>query len=267
MKKNVILLFLLFAFVGLSAQERAVLNMFQVKKDPIMFGVKAGVTVPMAAYSLLDYKEVPQMFSVRPAFGVLVDIPLNPYVSVAPELMYISRGVNHESYEFRNRYEAKFVMKSRYIDLRIPFIWKFNVLKNFQPYVFAAPDFAMCIGGKLNYDIVYNSDISTDYIYEDFHIEQDLTTSDISQFDFSVLVGLGARYKIKTKNSVVVVKLDFGYNIGLVNNFGTSPDYITKVTGNRYNRPFECMLSVQMPIKIDRFTHCNDFGSKYDRWY
>lgn len=264
MKKNIILLFLLFSFVGLSAQERAVLNIFDVKKDPVMYGVKAGVTVPRMAYSLEEYSEIEQMFSVRPAFGLFVDIPLNPYISVAPEVLYISRGVNHEEYVFRNRYDACFVLKSRYIDLRVPFIYKFNVRNNFQPYIFAAPDVAMCIGGKMKYDIVNVSDKDD---YASFYIDQDLTTTDISQFDISVLVGVGARYKIKTKNSVVVVKLDVGYNYGFVNNFGVTPDYITKITGKRYNRPFECLLSVAMPINIDRFTHCNDFGSKYDRWY
>lgn len=264
MRKSIVFLFLMFSFVGLSAQERSVLNMFQVKQDPVMYGVKVGVSVPRVAYNLDEYSEIEQMFSVRAAFGLLVDIPLNPYLSIAPEVMYMERGVNHEQFVFRNRYDARFVLTSRYIDLRVPFIYKFNVLKNFQPYIFAAPDVAMCVGGKMQYDIV---NVSEKDDYASFYIDQSLTTADISQFDISVLVGVGARYKIKTKESVVVVKLDVGYNIGLINNFGVTPDYITKETGKRFNRPFECMLSVQMPIRIDNFKQCNDFGSKYDRWY
>ena len=264
MKKNILFLILMFFYFGLSAQERAVLNMFDVKKDPVMYGLKAGVTFPRMAYSLEDYSEIDQMFMMRPAFGVFVDIPLNPYLSVAPELMYISRGVNHEEFIFRNRYDARYVLKSNYIDLRVPFIYKFNVLKNFQPYVFAAPDFGLCIGGSVNYDAVNISDKDE---YASFYIDQNLTTVDISQFDISVLVGVGARYKIKMKKKVAVVKLDVGYNFGIINNFGKTPDYITKNTGKRWNRPFECMISFAMPIKIDRFKQCNDFGSKYDRWY
>ena len=116
----------------------------------------------------------------------------------------------------------------------------------------------------MNYDAVNISDKDE---YASFYIDQNLTTVDISQFDISVLVGVGARYKIKMKKKVTVVKLDVGYNFGIINNFGKTPDYITKNTGKRWNRPFECMISFAMPIKIDRFKQCNDFGSKYDRWY
>lgn len=268
MRRFVLIFFLCFLGGEVSAQSGSVFNIFQNKRErskAVMIGFKGGFTLPRVGYSEEDYKNAPQKIVVSPAFGVFVEIPIVKTFSVAPEFMYITRGVNHDKIPFRNKLIATYKLSVNCLDFRLPFIYRFGINKVFQPYIFAAPDIAVPINGKKQYYVV-DSDNHPVYPF----INEDITGDDISSIDISALLGVGVRVNIDFQKFTIVTKIDIGYNYGFINNNGEANNPVTKEFGKRYHRALECMVSVGLPLRFSKKdTFYWDFGNKYgyDRKY
>lgn len=157
------------------------------------------------------------------------------------------------------------------LDFRLPFIYRFNINKIFQPYIFAALDFAVPINDKKQYYIIdadYNP--IPPFVNEDITGNKDITKDDISSMDISALCEMELRININFQKFTIVTKIDIEYNYGFIDNYGDANNPDTRKIGKRYHRALECMVGVGLPLifsKKDTFYW--NFGNKYkyDRKY
>lgn len=267
MKKNILLLILLITAIDLSAQTQngTIFNKFygrngaKERDNVVMIGLKGGLIAPRMAYNVQEFKELDQTLSFKPAFGFFVEIPIIEKVSVAPEIMYMTRGVNHDNFLFRNRYDAKYLLSSTYIDFRLPFIYRLRFNKFFQPYAFIAPDVAFCLNANYEYSI-YQGETEMLNIKDDMVIP-----NDYNSLDLSVLVGLGFRLNFNFRTFTIATKFDVGYNFGVINTYGYAVENIVAPDLKRYNRPLEFMFSIGLPLKFLEHDACAPFGKEYKK--
>lgn len=288
MRKIILFISILFVCVNLSAQNVYPKRYRSNEKHESTIGFKFGPSFSKMIYDIDEFSEVGQKSLIGPCLGVYIDYHFNKDFSIAPELMYLTKGVYHDSYIFRNRYNASYKLTTHYAALRVPLVYKVNLTRYIQPYFYVAPEVVYCVGGKLEYvldPIVDNydptgdgDDVSSDggvvplskgdYLdLKKYNIHKDITTADIKRWDVSAIVGTGVRLILDIKVTYLLAKIDFGYNIGLTSNYGTAINNITKVMGNRYHRSFECMMSIGIPINYFRDKQCVDFESPFDMWY
>lgn len=251
-----------FFSLTVSAQSGSVFNKFGEKNrsdrsNTTMIGLKVGVVMPRVSYNSAEFKGIPQKMFFKPAFGLFVEFPLTSSLSVAPELLYASRGVNHDNFLYREVDTASYVLTANYIDLRIPLVYRFKVNDFFQPYIFMAADMAFCMNATADYTI---SGVS----YGSGQLNVPLH---YKRFDISALLGLGFRLNFNFRRFTLTTKLDVGYNIGFVNTFGKEVPNVVDPDLKRRNRPIECMLSIGVPLKFSQPDACLDFNQKYDRYY
>lgn len=262
-KKLLFLTYVLFCVVNVSAQ--AVL-MPQKSKNvgrETTLGIKFGTSFSKMIYNMSEFKEVGQIFNVKPSFGVNVDYNINEIISIAPEILYSSNGVYHKDYIYRNTYEASYRLIANYLNFRIPVMFKMNMTKYFQPYFFVSPEFSSCIGGSLDYRLRKIGEET--YVYD--KVKGEITAGDIKQFDVSALVGIGVRFRVNVGHTFFIAKFDVAYNYSFINNYGTAVNGISKEMGKRYNNSIDCMMTIGFPLKLGRSRPCVDFGSSSDFWF
>lgn len=272
MKKYIVSIILaLFVVVDMSAQNSAVLlsrkKGYKINKHEMTLGIKFGASLSRMAYSVAEFQNVKQEINMRPSFGFYFDYHFNKVISIAPEIVYSSKGVYHKDYNFiGNNFKASYKLMTKYIGFRLPLVFKINVSKTFQPYFFVAPAFSYCMGGKLDY-VLKPMNANAQELYDFTNIHEDLTTADINKYDVSAIVGLGLRFRIKMNHTYLVAKFDVGYNYGITDNYGTAVKSVAKDMGKRYNRSLECMFTLGLPLDLFRDKSCVDFSSVYDIWY
>lgn len=202
------------------------------------------------AFSDEQYNKLPGESVVNTGFGVFVEYPIDfiPSLSIGAEMMIIKRGMR-KSFDYRGSIKEVDEIDARYFDIRIPLTYYFYDSHLLNPYIFVAADMAFSTGGSISKSF-------PDGQLQDVSV--DISTSDavIAPFDFSVLAGIGVRYRINLPTYDIFVKFDGGYNFGLLNTFskthGNPVDvYAYKFDDNdtRKNRGFEFMLSFAFPLK------------------
>ena len=126
-------------------------------------------------------------------------------LAIRPEVTFIGRA---DSLEWK---DVRYRLKTHYLDLRMPITYNFRIRNSHvSPYLMVAPQFNMAYGGKVNY-----------FDQEDYPqgCSTTITTADINPYDVSVMLGGGFDFLIPTKGIPVLLSLEAGYNIGLLNNF------------------------------------------------
>lgn len=217
---------------------------------PVIAGIKGGMTSYNMVFSNEQYNKLPGNSVVNPGFGAFIEYPISyfPGLSVGAELMFVTRGMS-KTFDYRGYIKETDEIEAKYFDIRIPVTCYFYKAYNLNPYVFVAADMAFCYGGNISKtfpdgQLPYQS--------------VDISKSDavIATFDFSVLAGLGVRYKIQTMTYDFFVKVDGGYNFGLMNTFsktnGVPVDvyaYSFDKDETRKNRGLEFMISFGFPLK------------------
>lgn len=257
MKKSILFLTLILLLVLESSAQNNVVKMSRngrlYVKDEATVGIKLGGSLSKMSYSLAKYQNVSQEFISKPALGFYVDYHFNKVLSIAPEILYSSNGVYHKKYNIvsESGLKTNYRLIANYVSFRIPLIFKMNLSNFFQPYVFIAPEFSGCISGKLNYG-------GKNY---------EITEADLKEWDCSAIAGLGFRFKINLTHTYLITKIDVGYNYSFTNNYGTAVKTSNIEMGKRYNRSFECMLTIGLPLSVFQDKNCVDFNSIYDMWY
>jgi outer membrane protein OmpA-like peptidoglycan-associated protein len=101
-------------------------------------------------------------------------------------------------------------MKAHYIDFRLPLTYNFRFDgSHVSPYLMVVPEFGMAYGGKIGYHA------------DDFPkgVTAKVTKADINQFDAGVMFGAGVDFLVETKSIPLLLSVEAGYNMGLLNTF------------------------------------------------
>ena len=116
--------------------------------DKVMIGFRAGVNLPGMVYTDKHLSVLPQQTVFRPVGGLFLDIPLTHQLSIAPEVVYIERGMK-TSYTHSSGYDVTYSIHSRYVDLRVPLNYGFQVASWLRPYLTAGIDGGYLLGGSI----------------------------------------------------------------------------------------------------------------------
>ena len=118
------------------------------KAEGITIGVKGGVNLAGMLYTDSHLSALPQETDLKPVGGVFVDIPLASALGFVPELLYVERGMK-TAYSHYSGNEVRYELSSRYVDVRLPFLFGLNVTPGFQPYLIAGADLGYLLGGDI----------------------------------------------------------------------------------------------------------------------
>ena len=264
MKRKLFLILLLLGLCGVSYGQIRMKNDKRVLVSKrVSFGIKGGINNAVMKYTDSNIK-IEHQRSVRPAIGVYMEIPVRRFFSVSPEFMFIERGTK-TAYQYEDRYAVDYTMKVRYFDFRIPLQFYWLLTNTFKPYAYVAPDFGYVLGGKITLNQP-GLDIP--------EATCDVGSANIKGYDISAVAGIGFRYDINMSRTSLFIKVEAGYNYGFVNTFsyieqhdGAEPlnVHAYNVTGKRYNRGIEVMVSLGMPLYSKKGT-CSYFEREPRRW-
>jgi len=280
MKKSIILILLMIFIIDNSIAQGYVFNIFknarnQDRSKAVIVGLKGGYTINYMHFSDKDYNSLDGSTLNKPAYGLYIEIPIKKKLSIAPEVLMMERGMT-KKYVWRNEIPTTDIIDAKYVDLRVPVIYRFLSGVSVKPYVFVAPDIAFCYGGTIdkNYDVEPNV-LQQNNITDPDAIEIAKSDAVMSQFALSALVGAGVRYDINFQSFSLILKFDLGYNLGLTNTYskaekngtaqlGNVNAYDPERIGKRFNRGFEAMLSIGLPLHFSE-KGCSNFGNKRRR--
>lgn len=266
MKRKILLILLLLGICGVSFGQIRMKNDGQVLVSKrVSFGVKFGVNDAVMKYTDENLL-IKHSYSIRPAAGVYMEIPVRRFFSISPEFMYIQRGTK-TNYLYADKYPTEYRINARYFDFRIPFQFYWLISNSFKPYAFIAPDFGYVMGGHITWKINGLNVSEADQ-------KCDIGTANMNGYDISALAGIGFRFDINMSKTSLFIKVEGAYNYGFINTFSDMEKHdgssslnvhAYNVTGKRYNRGIEVMVSIGMPLYSKKGT-CSYFEKEPRRW-
>lgn len=134
MKKAIVVMLLAFLVLNASAQN---------KKNPsvneVFVGVRGGVNVASMRFTDKHQSSLDKTNAVKPLIGAFVEMPLNDRFVVASGISYIERGVKI-NYTHYSGNEMHYEINSKYLDFRLPVLYKMNVKSLVRPYLVAGAE-------------------------------------------------------------------------------------------------------------------------------
>lgn len=270
MKRRILLILILLGICGVSYGQIGLSNDRRVLVPKrVSIGVKLGVNDAVMKYTDVNV-QVPQNYTIKPAAGVYMEIPIRRFFSISPEFMYIQRGTQ-TTYPYEG-HTANYRINARYADIRIPFQFYWLISNSFKPYAFVAADFGYLLGGEITWRV---DGLTTDY--PEANQKCDIGTANMYGYDISALAGIGFRFDFTMNKTFLYVKIEGGYNYGFMNTFSPMEKTdeslplnihaynVTDKEGKRYNRGIEVMLSIGMPLYSKKGT-CSYFDNVPKRW-
>lgn len=230
-------------------------------KDNISIGIKGGINFPGMRYTDPHQSVLPQDTLIKPLGGVFVDIPINQFLTIAPEVMYVGRGMRTHYKHYSNN-TIIYGIQANYVDLRIPVMLGIEVTSWFQPYLVVGPDAGYCLGGKIQIDQagMPNPEISVP-----------LGKANITPWYLGTFGGLGLRFFPTINEKRAQIKLDAVYNYSFMDSFSPMEHNETSqaqnvnaynLTGERFPRGIEVTLGVVIPL-IREKDACYGFSRNY----
>ena len=229
----------------------------------VSMGVKVGAADAVMELTDHNLENLSRSRVIRPVGGIYVELPVTRFFSVSPELMFMQRGMTM-TYTWEG-YVTDYRLNSRSIDLRVPLQLYWVASNVFKPYVFVGPDLSYVIGGKISQEQPGG---------EMGNKEIEIGEANMNKYDVSLMAGVGFRFDINMDKRYLYVKIEAAYNHGLLNTYSQREmdDAVQSVnvqaynvTGKRYNRSFEVMISVGMPFYKKGET-CSYFGKRRTWW-
>lgn len=229
----------------------------------VSMGVKIGAADAVMEFTNEQLKNLTRSRVIHPVGGIYVELPVTRFFSVSPELMFMQRGTT-VSYKWSG-HTTDYRLDSRSIDLRVPLQFYWVATNVFKPYVFVGPDLSYVIGGKISQEQPGG---------EMGNNEIEIGEANMNKYDVSLLAGVGFRFDINMDKRYLYVKIEAAYNHGFLNTYSQREmDDAShsvnvsayNVTGKRYNRSFEVMISVGMPFYKKGET-CSYFGKRRMWW-
>ena len=245
-KRTIITLALLLASVVSMGQIRISNDRSVRVSRRVSMGVKLGVNDAVMEYTDKEITSLKHTHMLKPIGGIYVELPVLRFFSVSPELMFIQRGTIVEWSWLGH--PTTYTLNARYLDFRIPLQFYWPVSNVFKPYVYVSPDFGYVLGGNITIDQP-GGDMGSKEIA--------IGRANMKSFDMGLVLGIGFRFDVKLEKRYIYVKVEGAYNRGLLNTFSekelednsqSANVNAYNVSGARYNRGYEVMISVGMPF-------------------
>ena len=170
-----------------------------------LIGVRGGLNMSDMIYSQKLVDRYKHYWQPQGMLGLFGHFQLgNSNLSLRPEVTLIGRA---DSLQWK---DVQYRMKAHYIDFRLPLTYNFRFDgSRVSPYLMVVPEFGMAYGGKIGYHA------------DDFPkgVTAKVTKADINQFDAGVMFGAGVDFLVETKSIPLLLSVEAGYNMGLLNTF------------------------------------------------
>ena len=218
-----------------------------------LIGVRGGLNMSDMIYSQKLVDRYKHYWQPQGMLGLFGHFQLgNSNLSLRPEVTLIGRA---DSLQWK---DVEYRMKAHYVDFRLPLTYNFRIDgSHVSPYLMVVPEFGMAYGGKIGYHA------------DDFPkgVTAKVTKADINRFDAGVMFGAGIDFLVETKSIPLLLSVEAGYNMGLLNTFAQreikdNPDIAEadrSIIANRFfgaelwqkerkNRGVEVALRIALPL-------------------
>lgn len=247
--------------VGILAQEAS------DKESKWYVGVGGGIRFGSMRFSKINEDVFPDKKGMTSGlFSVFVERNFGKEgnYGVRPTFTFLNRGGKitgiYSSEVFNNYYENEgiddisYKVKAHYLDLRVPIFYQFGTYSSkIRPYVYIAPVFGICTGGKINVEKRYLSGEYDGY-------ELGLRKANMASSYFAGAIGIGAKWNLNVNGHNVYLALDASYELGFSNTYGQKEKNgeaivqnnlfynAYKLEGNRKFSGFELMATIGIPL-------------------
>ncbi len=231
--------------------------------ESVAIGIKGGVALPGMSYSDKYLSELEQDAFFAPVGGLFVSVPLGDIVSIAPEVMWVNRGVKMQYTHFSGA-AVHYSIASQYVDLRVPVLARLKVAEGFQPYVFTGAEAGYLLGGQIH--ISRSIPIVMDEII-------DIGKANMAPYHVGAFAGLGIRSDIGFGSLTLSIRLEVSYHQGFVDSYSEMEHAETAmpininayyISGKRMPKGLELCLGIGLPLKFDNSDDaCSTFTDKY----
>ena len=233
-----------------------------VYADRMTIGFRAGVNLPGMVYTDKHLSVLPQQTVIRPVGGLYLDIPLTRHLSIAPEIMYVERGVK-TSYSHSSGYDITYSIHSRYVDLRFPLNYGFQVTPWFRPHLTAGIDGGYLLGGTIQ---LHQPGLPCP--------EATITIgkANMRPWYAGVYGGVGAVFQFWLGQQLTHWTLNATYNFDLIDTFtemehtdAAEPVNVSayNITGKRFLKGIEITAGFAIPIAPDKNDACYNWERNY----
>ena len=229
----------------------------------VSIGIKGGLAFPGMTYSDKHLSNLKQDFHSDPIGGLYVDVPFGNIVSVAPEAMFVQRGVTM-NYQHYSGADVNYSINSRYVDLRIPVLARLKVTDGFQPYVFAGAEAGYLLGGQIHID--RQAPVA---MTETINIGK----ANMAAIHVGAYAGLGIRSDNDFGFATIFVRIEASYHRGFIDSYSDMEHAETaipvninayNIMGKRIPKGLELCLSIGMPLHFGNSDDaCSTFKNNY----
>lgn len=271
-KRLLLLLFGLLSVTMVQAQFAKPLKKKETQDKVFSVGLTGSFAANDMIYSEVKKSLLSPLFA--PTYGLAVEWNTLGRFSVGADVSYATRGGNEVfNIESQTSYSTSTFVRERYnltlngVELRVPFVFYFGEVSQLRPYLFAAPRFCLWTGGQYRWERTYDDGSADSEV-----LEGEVTTAMIRPYDLSAIAGVGLSRLFKTRKMQLVVKLDLGYGISVLNTFSQAEvdgevlfvglgDLEHVDIGKRYQQNLEARLTVLLPLQKPAADAC-DFNQK-----
>lgn len=260
-----ITLFFFFCVLSSFAQKAFLPPSARIKpkvSNGVVYGVKVGANNTWLYYTNPHLKVLPHDLMIDPMASVFIEVSFLNVFSVAPELNIQQKG-GATSYIYEEDYHVEYKLKAMCASARLPLLVYVPVSKYFKPYIFGAAEIGKVIGGSIS--------LSQPGL-EIPSVTLPISASDMSEWYWGPLVGVGFRVNLPFPHFTMVMKLDGAYNLGLSDTFSkqehdetATPTNIHAYNhqGTRFLRGLE--LNIGIGFTPAKRSVCDQFNSSFKR--
>lgn len=230
--------------------------------DKVMLGFRAGVNLPGMLYTDKHLSVLPQQTVIKPVGGLYLYIPLTHQLSIAPEVVYVERGMK-TSYTHSSGHEVTYSIHSRYVDLRVPLNYGFQVTSWFSPYLTAGIDAGYLLGGTIQ---LQQSGLPCP------EATIMIGKANMRPLYGGVFGGVGTIFQLWFGRQLIHWTINAAYHIDLVDSF-TKMEHTDaaeslnvnayNTTGKRLPKGIEITIGFAIPLVSDNDDACTNWERKY----
>ena len=263
MKRLFVILLIMF---GLTYSIQAQNPNRKQQKEYVGIGLKGGLNFPRMLYMQNNaLSQLPQEpWKLTPMGGLFVEIPVGSMLIIAPEVVYVQRGLE-TTYEHISGMNVHYSMNVSYADFRLPFELRFPIVPAFQPYLTVGAEAGMRLFGQIHIDRTQPAELDQTI---------DVGDANMSLIHAGVLAGVGIRSRVNLGSFGMVFKLSATYHQGVLDTYserektGDVPAVNVnayQLTGSRLPRGLEVCLGIAIPLEPKQDDACASF-SRNRQW-
>lgn len=188
-------------------------------------GVNGGYRKTFPSFSEIDSNLFPKITDQNSSiFAVYIqgEFGKNRQFAIRPEFTLTKRGggisnigINAIDYEDEEIQDIFYNVYSNYVDFRVPLILNFGKPSwGVRPYIYVAPIVGLSTGGKIRLQEEY-----TNFEYAGYQV--DLNQSNYKDFYLAGAAAVGARYSFPLGSSKAFIGLEFMYEYGFTDTYGS----------------------------------------------